>query len=180
MLLKRVYDPADVSRYHAALARAVDEEARAQVAPPAALGVQLKHTGINPAQNFSVDLVMQAVSSGWMSISGDTLILHAAPEDLHYAIVRRPGYYCCHDGKRIPISELAMQEALTQPQAKLAAAEARAYLALHGFAGVPSPDAQHPSGYLRCNAFECVLDSAQHDKYQACRGALAMSMNPGA
>lgn len=156
MLLKRKYDMRDP-------------------ASPVVTGVELGHTGIKAEQNFSVRLVSQALAEGWMELAGDTILLHTDVGPLRYTVKRAPGYYCCHDGKRIPISEMAQHERLRSGVGRLAAQEARAYLALHGYAGKPSPDAANPAGYVSLEHYECVLEAAQHAKYRARPGALAPS-----
>lgn len=156
MLLKRKYDLRDPAN-------------------PVVTGVELRHTGIHAEQNFSVRLVSQALAEGWMEVSGDTILLHTDAGPLRYSVKRAPGYYCCHDGKRIPISEMAQHERLRSGIGRLAAAEARAYLATQGFAGKASPDPANPAGYLVLEHYECVLEAAQHAKYKAKPGALAPS-----
>lgn len=143
---------------------------------PRVTGVELRHTGMHAEQNFSARLVFQAIAEGWMTLAGDLLLLKTATATLRYAIKRSPGYYCCHDGSRIPISDVAQQERLRTGIGRLAAAEARAYLAERGFAGKASPDAGNPAGYQVLEHYECVLDAAQHAKYKAVPGALAPSM----
>lgn len=157
MLLKRLY--------------AADPE----TAQPVVTGVQLRHTGTHAEQNFSERLVSQAVAEGWMVLGEGTITVHTDAAPLRYTVRRAPGYWCCHDGKPIAISELAQRERLRTGVGRLAAAEARAYLAAHGFAGKPSPDAANPAGYQVLEHFECVLDAGQHAKYQAAPGALAPS-----
>jgi hypothetical protein len=156
MLLKRKYDLRDPAN-------------------PVVTGVELRHTGIHAEQNFSTRLVSQALAEGWMEVAGDTILLHTDVGPLRYSVKRAPGYYCCHDGKRIPISEMAQHERLRSGIGRLAAAEARAYLATQGFAGKASPDPAHPAGYLVLEHYECVLDAAQHAKHKAKPGALAPS-----
>lgn len=159
MLLKRKYDLRDPAN-------------------PVVTGVELRHTGIHAEQNFSVRLVSQALAEGWMELQGDTILLHTDVGPLRYSVKRAPGYYCCHDGKRIPISEMAQHERLRSGVGRLAAAEARAYLATQGFAGKASPDPANPAGYLVLEHYECVLEAGQHAKYKAKPGALAPSQHP--
>jgi hypothetical protein len=157
MLLKRKYDLRDPAQ-------------------PVVTGVELRHTGIKPEQNFSVRLVSQGLAEGWLELGDGTITLHTDVAPLRYTVRRAPGYYCCHDGKRIPISDMAQQERLRTGIGRLAALEARAYLATQGFAGKPSPDAANPAGYQVLEHYECVLDAAQHAKWKAKPGALAPSM----
>lgn len=129
--------------------------------------VAIGHTGTHAEQNFSSGLVAAGVSDGWITISGDQLVMKAYPEDLVYTVKRAPGYYCVHDGARMPISELALAEFANGGKSKLAAREAAAYLEAHGYAGVKSTDPRNPAGYLRSEVYECVLESRQHEKYKA-------------
>jgi len=139
-------------------------------------GVELRHTGIHPEQNFSDRLVEGACAEGWMTVADGAITMQTDVGPLRYTVKRTPGYYCCHDGKRIPISDAAQRERLRTGIGRLAAAEARAYLATHGFAGKKSPDPAHPAGYQVLDYYECVLDAKQHAKYKASPGALAPSI----
>ena len=128
--------------------------------------VSVVHTGTSPEQNFSGRLVDAALADGWMAISGNKLTIKTDGEPLAYTITRQPGYYCCHDGKPIPLSQRARDERLRDPtHAKLAASEARAYLEKAGFNGKPSPDPQNPAGYCAIDHYACVLDTEQHAKF---------------
>ena len=129
---------------------------------PLCVGVDLFHTGTTPEQTFKRSLVLSACSQGWMTVHGDTLTLKAAQDTLTYSIVRHPGYYVTSTGERIPLSELAMSEFLTEQVAKLAAAEARAFLADRG---LPQTD------YEATRNFHCVLNDEQHAKWRAVRDA---------
>jgi hypothetical protein len=120
--------------------------------------VQVLHTGTSPEQNFSRRLVMQAISDGWMRLEADKLIVKGEPEDLEFTVLRTPGYYCLSTGERMPISDLAWQQAVSQPLATLATAEAQAWLATTGKAR---------GDYEVTMAYECRLDAAQHALYRA-------------
>lgn len=110
--------------------------------------VDIIHTGIQAKQNFSTRLVAGALQEGWMEMKAGKIILKANPEDLVYTIIKEPGYYCCHDGKKLDDANMA-----------------KTYVEQH-FAGIPSPDPNNPLGYMKINHYECVLDSAQHEKYK--------------
>jgi hypothetical protein len=128
--------------------------------------VSVVHTGTSPEQNFSGRLVDAGLADGWLAISGTRLTIKTDGEPLNYTITRPPGYYCCHDGKAITLSQRARDERLRDPtHAKLAAAEARAYMEKHGFLGKPSPDPQNPAGYRVADHYECKLDAEQHAKF---------------
>lgn len=135
--------------------------------------VELKHTGVKPEQNFSTSLIAQGMADGWISMDDKSITLGVKPEALKYSIKRKPGYYCCHDGKAIPVTA----EAYGDPA--LAAVQCQQYLKANGFAGKKSPDPSNPAGYERTHAYECVLDAKQHEKFKAKQGAMAMSMKQG-
>lgn len=120
--------------------------------------VLVKHTGTGPAQNFSRRLVLQAVTDGWMQITGSTLTIKAEPEDLFYAIKRQPGYYCISTGERIPVDELAWSQMLQTGRGDLSRQQALAWLAANG---------KQASDYEVTMAYECVLGDAQHAKFRA-------------
>lgn len=120
--------------------------------------VLVKHTGTEPAQNFSRRLVLQAVTDGWMQITGSTLTIKAEPEDLFYAIKRQPGYYCISTGERIPVDDLAWSQMLQTGRGDLSRQQALAWLASKG---KPATD------YEVTMAYECVLGDAQHEKFRA-------------
>lgn len=115
--------------------------------PPPLDYVALAHTGTDRRQRFSERLIRTAIAEGWCSIAAGMLTLHVEPGDLVYTIERTPGTYCCHCGERLD-------------------GEARAHVAQR-HAGLASPDPSNPAGYERVNAYECVLDERQHERYRA-------------
>lgn len=119
---------------------------------PTLAHVECRHTGTHAEQNFSRRLVEGAVSEGWMTLSRGKIILHTKPDDLTYTIKRAPGHYCLHCGEKIDSDALG--------------AGARKHVA-EKHEGKPSPDKHWPAGYLVTNAYECVLDQAQHVKFKA-------------
>ena len=143
MYLKRIYKPND------------DPEAA-----PELDYISLGHTGFSPEQNFSVKLVTGLLEQGIMEISGDELIFHVHPEDLHYEILRTPGRYCLHCGEKLT-------DDATGQMARLHIAQEHA--------GEESPDPGNPSGYVAINYFECRLDAQQHAKFQKLPGQVAVS-----
>jgi len=120
--------------------------------------ISLAHTGVSPEQNFSVKLVTEGLGMGIMEIVEDELIFHVHPEDLHFAIKRTPGRYCLHCGEKLT-DDVGGQMA-------------RLHIAMK-HAGVPSPSASDPSGYVALNHFECVLNDEQHEKYRVKQAARA-------
>jgi len=122
--------------------------------------IEVKHTGISAAQNFSERLINQGIASGFISISKGVLILHAKPEDLKYDILRTPGYYCCHCGERI------VDAGLPSAPGSLVTIGSKHVHDAHGD-GVLSPDAGNPSGYARLMHFECALAADQHKKFRS-------------
>lgn len=113
--------------------------------------ISLANTGATPEQNFSVQLVTEGLNVGFMEIADDTLIFHVYPEDLHYTIQRRPGRYCLHCGEKL-------SDDTGGQLARLHVAEQHA--------GQASPSASDPAGYIAINAFQCVLNDAQHERFR--------------
>ncbi len=114
--------------------------------------IELRHTGVSKEQNFSTRLVITGIENGWMHLAGDELVFKVRPEPLKYRVSRHPGRYCDHCGEKLSDDdrgELARLHVLT----------------FH--LGKPPPNAANPSGYMRINHFECVLDPEQHRRYHA-------------
>lgn len=120
--------------------------------------LQVKHTGLRPAQNFSRRFVEDGVAGGYMVLGEGTLTVKAKPEDLNYAVTRQPGYYCRSTGQRIPISAMAWA---SPSRDRLACAEAQKWLASQGL---------EATDYEVTNAYECVLNDKQHAKYRGVPG----------
>lgn len=122
--------------------------------------VDIVETGTSPEQNFSHRLVEDAVSAGWMKLDeeGGTLTIVGKPEDLLFKLVRTPGYYCRSTGERIPISAIAWGRMQSTRVGDLTQREARAWLARKQL---------HPQDYEVTNAYECVLNAEQHEKFRA-------------
>ncbi len=117
MLLKRVYD-------HTGTTPVLD---------------YIKTLRVQDRQNFTQKFIDQGIQDGYISFSKGLLTLHAKPKDLHYQVVRTPGYFCCHDNKRLNGEK-----------------EAKAYVAAN-FDGVESPDGGNPAGYRKDNFYACQL-----------------------
>lgn len=141
MLLKRILKPAPD------WVKQVNKRGEC-INPPPLDYVALAHTGTHAEQNFSEGLVGAGIREGWISFGKGKLTLDVHPEPLVYTVKRTPGLYCCHCQARLG-SQI----------------EARLHVATE-HEGIESPDPQNPSGYLGTLAFECVLDSAQHDKFK--------------
>ena len=125
-------------------------------------GVRIKDTGSSPEQSWAARQVEQYMGEGWMTMRGDEIVITGVDgEVLIYDILRRPGYYCASTGERIPISEPAMGQFMTQSEATLAPAEARAWLAAKG---LPATD------YTASRNYRCRLDTASHETYRAVAG----------
>lgn len=126
-------------------------------APQRVSHVLVKHTGLKPEQNFSRRLVESALADGWMTLDGATLTMKGDPEDLVYLVKRDPGYYCVSTGERIPISQMAWTRMLATGIGDLSAREAKGWLLARGKA---------QNDYEVCQAYECVLDADQHDRFK--------------
>jgi len=116
MLLKRVYD-------HSGTAPVLDH---------------VKVLRAKGNQNFSTRFIENQLAAGLLSMANGEITLHTVPE-LKYRILRKPGYYCCHDNE--PLSD---------------GGHARKHLAEH-HQGKKSPDACNPAGYRRDNFYACEL-----------------------
>jgi hypothetical protein len=117
--------------------------------------VLVKHTGVSAEQNFSHRLVEDGMAAGWIAITDDKLKMLAQPERLVYTLKREPGYYCISTGERIPVSARSWASA---NRGTLARAEAQAWL---------KSKRLKDTDYEVTNAYECVLDAGQHDKFHA-------------
>lgn len=144
MLLKRVYKTPECWE------KQVNEKGDC-INPPPLDYLALADTGTNPEQRFATQEVTRNLQAGLMQIDGDTLIFNVHPEPLRYFIKRRPGRYCLHCGEKLPDDS-------NGSLARLHVAEKHA--------GVPSPVPSVPAGYENLTYFDCVLDSAQHEKYR--------------
>ena len=119
------------------------------------LGVEVLDTGTRAEQQFSPDLLAQAIEQGWMTLEADVLTLKAyQQEDLHYKVLRLPGRYCLH-----------CKAALPGVREDYSGVAAREHVALE-HPGKPSPSKEWHTGYEVVNAFECVLDAKQHAKFK--------------
>jgi len=168
MLLKRVYDKPE------GWERKVNVRALGGVAlidptkpegaclnPPPLSHIEVKHTGTSAAQNFSDRLVNAGLAEGWITLGKGKLVLHGKPEDLTYAVLRVPGYYCCHCKVALPDAGRIVAPGVTAGMQHVAEAHP----------DKESPDKGNPAGYCRLNHFECVLDTGQHEKFRARRPA---------
>lgn len=159
MLLKRIYDTPEgwvrKTNDRQPDGKLVDpaKPEGACLNPPPLAYVGLINTGTTPEQNFSKGLIERAGTEGWAKIDGDRLILNVVPEPLVYAILRRPGCYCCHCGELLAAGgEVARQ-----------------HIAEH-HPDEASPDRENPAGYRITDAYECRLDAGQHARFKAVPG----------
>jgi len=129
--------------------------------PPPVDHFLVKHTGVNPEQNFSEKLIRAGQTEGFLTMSGGRLILHSKPENLQYKILRGPGYYCCHCGKELPDANLFIKDDQGEPTDRTFGMEHVEQV----HSGKKSPDSNNPAGYRRVNGYECVLEEGQHKKF---------------
>ncbi len=95
-------------------------------------------------QKFIQETINTLMEDGFLSMSKGVITVHGrldkdTPLDLNYKVIRKPGYYCCHDEKL-----LAGEEA------------AREYVAKN-YPDTDSPDPQNPAGYRKDDFFYCEL-----------------------
>lgn len=119
--------------------------------------VTVGHTGLKPEQNFRRGLIETGIAQGWITLTGDTLVMAADPEDLVYTVKRTPGYFCTSTGEHIPISTMAWA---SSQRDVLACLEARKWLAANGKA---------ITDYKVGNDYRCVLNATQHEKFRTVR-----------
>lgn len=120
--------------------------------PPPISHIQLGHTGTNPEQNFPEYMVDEYMKTGLMTFGSDgELILKTDKGDLRYTVLRTPGSYCLHCGKRIDDDTVND------------GAPSREHVAVEHKGVKPIEGA--PSGYERIHKYECILNSVQHEKY---------------
>lgn len=136
MRLKRIYHQDKLKR---------DEQGNVvEVLPGAVAGVKVLRAA--KVHHFSESFILGGIREGWLELEGDRLTLHDLNEPaLTYFVLREPGYYCCHCGKK-----LRDGEATADVAARLA------HVAEHG--GEESPDPNNPAGYRRDHSYTCVLD----------------------
>ena len=125
--------------------------------PPIAT-LEVIHTGVDSAQNFSAKLTDKLLKTGLCSFDGEQFVLHTSPDRLLYTIQAWPGEYrCCHCG------------------AMLLGAEADGSLQrdhlMQYHSGIPSPDPSNPAGYRLVTSYECELNAEQHALYQRPEGS---------
>lgn len=172
MLLKRIYDETDLSRYkmeRVALMEAWQVKLKTVgvpdelvesftkqigdklVNPPLIAELELLHTGVKAEQNFSTPMITEFMKLGIVNIAGDQLTLRTRSEDLQYTIKRMPGRWCLHCGEKLSDDQ----------NGELA----RLHVAMK-HKGKPSPIEAEPAGYQWLTYFECVLNKKQHNQYK--------------
>jgi len=143
MLMKRLYDIPDGWE--------PQRNERGELLNPLPVAaLSLKHTGTNPEQNFSRRMVDAGLQEGWLSMARGTLTLHTTEDDLAYTILKTPGTYCCHCDMRLDDDP--------------SGASNRQHVERE-HPGEASPDPANPAWYRVTNAYECVLDEAQHARW---------------
>lgn len=125
--------------------------ANALLNPPPIRALSIIHTGVQETQRFSRNLVDSLVEQGHLTLRQGKILLHAQEETLTYTILRMPGTYCCH-------CQAKLDQDSSGQLSRQHVAEAHA--------GIASPDSSHPAGYEVLNAYECVLASEQHTRWQ--------------
>lgn len=89
------------------------------------------------AQAFSPHFLTRSVEEGWLKWEGERLTIDATPPTV-YRIVRSPGVYCCHCGRKL---EDGGGVALAHVENVHTAGE--------------SPDRENPAGYRIDNFYYC-------------------------
>jgi hypothetical protein len=96
----------------------------------AADGVKILDAGApGTVQHFSTHAIQQGTADGWITLSGNRVVLTGTGGALVYRLDRPPGIYCCHCEQGFPEGDVARGHvAETHP-------------------GVASPDGNNPAGY---------------------------------
>jgi hypothetical protein len=108
-------------------------------------GIELRYAG--PRQKFSQEQIDEGLRVGYIVMTGNVIEVRGVNASAKYRVVREPGFYCCHDGARLEGDPRSVDDCRSN-------ASRKEYVAKN-FPGVPSPDAQNPSGYLGTTTFEC-------------------------
>ena len=151
MLLKRLYHQDKLIfnklEKHGALTDRTQPEGKVlHVLPKAVRTVQIKSVGaLSGRQVFSTKFVDKAVEEGWMTVTGEKIVITGEDRVLVYSITRFPGRYCSHCDMQLP------DEPVDRPDQ---GAMARRHVA-ENHAGKKSPDKESPSGYCKINAYIC-------------------------
>lgn len=144
-------------------------------------GVELRHSGLQPEQNFNRrTVVMEGLSEGWLSLGEgeNTLTIHTKSDgDVVYDVLLVPGYYCLSTGERIPLTKFAEEESFTAQSAPLAAGEAKKWLQSKGLPlTIKAPD--YPgsarmvevANYEAAKDYRCRLRADLHAKFRGVPG----------
>ena len=127
--------------------------------------VEIRHTGLSAEQNFSRRLVLQACGAGWMRLAGEQLLVVGDPEDWSTRSRARRATTASAPASASRSASWPGEQAVSQPAAVLAAAEAR----------VARRRRPASNDYEVTMAYECVLAEQQHEKFRAVK---AVSGNP--
>lgn len=138
-----------------------DPETLGESKKPRCTHVEVIHTGLTPEQNFDDGLILDGITEGWVTVSGDRLEMKTDAEPLVYAINRAPGYFCKSTGEAIPMSAPAWARFRYGNDSTASQAEARAWLSANG---------KEPNDYDIAVAYHCVLDAGQHERFRAVVG----------
>ncbi|SFL34298.1 hypothetical protein SAMN05216302_106412 [Nitrosomonas aestuarii] len=115
---------------------------RKKLCPDTGALLRLKVQTYKPTQKFTQKAIDDLGSEGLLTLDEDegTITVHAdEPRELVYKIVKRPGYYCCFDEKKLAGEKLA-----------------RRYVT-QNFPDQESPDPNNPAGYRQDNFYLCEL-----------------------
>ena len=132
-------------------------------------GVVIKSLGATERQNWSPDLIADAVAQGWMRLEGQERIVligtvvsregeRLGTVEVPYKVVEAPGYYCCHCEARLPGMPGVRDVALNlQRQAHV----------VEKHKDTPSPDPENPAGYRGVSHYGCIELEARPTKQEA-------------
>lgn len=105
-------------------------------------GLEVDHVQVRrltKTQKFTQRVLDKGFIEGFISIGNGQIIIKSQPDDIVYNIIRRPGYYCCHDDCLLEDEQAAKK-----------------YVS-DNYAGAESPDSNNPAGYRKDNFYFCEL-----------------------
>lgn len=115
---------------------------------PPLKGVELK-SELKPRAHFTPDFVRAGQKAGFITISGNVMLLTTVNAGtIRYRVEREPGYYCCHCGAELEDAGQVHEDGKTGGQHHVA----------DEHSGAPSPDRNNPAGYERINFYDCVKE----------------------
>jgi hypothetical protein len=109
-------------------------------------GVEILKAG--KKQKFTESMLLDGMVQGWMEVREGVISVKGVNETVRYKVVREPGYYCCHCGKRL--------EGDPRNTADQADNASRKEHVQNEHTGAKSPDPENPAGYMGTCSYKGV------------------------